>query len=149
MVDKHCKACGTTLYVEEHHIVFRSKAPYMINIKLNLKNLCYLCHRGNDGPHSNNKTDRKYKFELQTKLFKVFTKSYYSEDEIRDLLETNDIEVRKIVKVLKKNSEGYERLALIRRVMGDELYVKSWFNSNAGYTYFKDFRGNCEWGLFQ
>lgn len=123
--EKCCEACGSPYYVEKHHIVFRSKAPYMANIKVNIKNLCYLCHRGNNSPHASRKIDDKYKFELQTKLFTLFKKSYYSEEEIRDILETNDIEVRKIVKILKSSSEGYERLSLIRRLMGNELYVKS------------------------
>lgn len=125
MVEKCCEVCGSPYWVEEHHIVFRSKAPYMANISLNLKHLCNECHRGNNGPHLCRSVDEKYKFEMQTKLFELFSEDYYSEDEIRDKLLTTDIEARKIVKLLKRSSRGYERLALIMRLMGNELYVKS------------------------
>lgn len=124
MVKKCCEVCGSPYWVEEHHIVFRSKASYMANISLNLKYLCNECHRGNRGPHLCRKVDEKYKFELQTKLFEIFNKDYYSEEEIRDLLKTNDIEVRKIVKKLSRCTEGYERLSLVMRLMGGNIYGK-------------------------
>jgi hypothetical protein len=52
---KYCKICGRP--AEEHHIVFRSKAHYMVNVDLNIKHLCKEHHKGNGGPHLNRKVD--------------------------------------------------------------------------------------------
>ena len=120
---KCCEHCNKNI-VELHHIVFRSQAPYMANIKINFKYLCPEDHRGNDGPHMNRKTDFKYKYELQTKLFRFFSKQYYAEKEIRDLLETTSSEAGKIVKKLKLYKEGYERVDIVCRLMGGRIYGK-------------------------
>lgn len=124
MVEKCCEACGSHYYVEEHHIVFRSKAGYMVNIPLNIKHLCHICHRGNNGPHLCKETDTKYKIELQDKLYELFTKEYYSVEEIRDKLVTTDSQVKKILKTLIKNKEGYGRMQIVVRLMGGRLYIK-------------------------
>lgn len=119
---KYCERCGTVHGLELHHIIFRSKAPYMSNIKINFKDLCYKCHRGNNGPHLNRGYDIKYKTELQTKLFTFFSQDYYSEKEIRVMLEATESEAKKITKVLTKYKEGYKREDVVRRLMGGELY---------------------------
>ena len=73
---KYCEICGRP--AEEHNIVFRSKAAYMVNVEINKKQLCEEHHRGNEGPHLNRKIYLKYKLELQKKLFEIFTKPFYS-----------------------------------------------------------------------
>lgn len=120
---KCCEECNKNI-TELHHIVFRSQASYMANIKINFKYLCSEDHRGNNGPHMNKNVDFKYKYELQTKLFEMFNKPYYTEKEIKDLLETTSSEVRKIVKKLKLYKEGYERVDLVARLMGGRIYAK-------------------------
>ena len=87
----------------------------------------YLCpdhHRGNDSPHMNKEIDFKYKYELQTKLFKLFDKAYYTEKEIKENLETTSSEVRKITKKLKLYKEGYERVDLVARLMEGRIYAR-------------------------
>jgi len=120
---KYCEVCGRN-QVELHHIVFRSQASYMANIKVNFKYLCAEHHRGNEGPHSNRKIDFEYKYQLQKKLFELFEKDYYKENEIKELLETTASEAKKITKKLKVYKEGYERLDIICRLMGGRIYAK-------------------------
>lgn len=72
-----CSVCNRNI-TELHHIVYRSQAPYMANIKINFKYLCPEHHRGNDSPHMSKEVDFKYKYELQTKLFVLFSKPYYT-----------------------------------------------------------------------
>lgn len=120
---KCCKECNKNV-TELHHIVFRSQAPYMANIKINFMYLCPEHHRGNESPHMNKEIDFKYKFELQTKLFKLFSKAYYTEKEIKDALWTTSSEARKITKKLKLYKEGYERVDIVSRLMGGRIYAK-------------------------
>lgn len=117
----YCRECGMNL-VESHHIVFRSQAPYMINIKINQICLCVEHHKGGNGPHRNKEKNLEYKFELQKKLFQLFNKDYYTEKEIKDLLETNIKIARKITKKLKVYQEGYERAEIVYRLMGERFY---------------------------
>lgn len=119
-----CKVCDKN-QVELHHIIFRSQAPYMANIKINHMYLCGDHHRtGKDSPHMNKEKDFEYKYELQKKLFELFNKDYYTEKEIKQKLETTSSEVSKIVKKLRIYKEGYERLDLISRLMGGRIYAR-------------------------
>lgn len=120
---EYCEVCGRN-QVQDHHIVFRGQAPYMIDIKLNIKKLCIEHHNGNEGPHRNRKIDIKYKYELQTKLFELFDKEYYSEKEIKELLKTTTKVARDITKKLMLYKEGYERIDIISRLMGGRIYAK-------------------------
>lgn len=120
---KYCEECNRNI-TELHHIVFRSQAPYMANVKINFKYLCPEDHRGNDGPHMNRETDFKYKYELQTKLFEMFNKPYHTESEIKEKLEITAKEARKIVKKLPLYEEGYERIDLVARLMGGRIYAR-------------------------
>lgn len=96
----------------------------MANIKINFKYLCPTDHRGDNGPHMDRDTDFNYKYELQTKLFELFSNPYYTEKEIKEKLETTASIARKITKKLKLYKEGYERLDLVARLMGGRIYAK-------------------------
>lgn len=120
---EYCEECGRNI-VELHHIIFKSQASYLANIKINFKYLCEEHHRGNKGPHRNKEKDLEYKFELQKKLFELFDRDYYSEKEIKELLETTPSEAAKITKKLRVYKEGYERVDIICRLMGGRLYGK-------------------------
>ena len=119
----YCEECGRNT-VELHHIIFKSQAPYMANIKANFKYLCPECHRGNKGPHMNREKSLEYKLKLQKKLFEIFNQQYYSEKNIQQKLETSSSEVKKITKKLKLYKEGYERVDIIQRLMGGCIYGK-------------------------
>jgi hypothetical protein len=119
---KYCEICGRI--AEEHHIVFRSQASYMVNVEINKKPLCLEHHRGNNSPHMDKKIDVKYKLELQNKLFKIFPKSFYTENEIQEVLNISETETRAIVKTMRRYKEGFERLDIVIRCMGGKLYVK-------------------------
>lgn len=121
---KECEICGA-VNAQLHHIIHRSSASYMINIKINHKHLCLNHHTGNEGPHLNPKMDMQYKLEMQKKLFELFSdKEYFTENEIMERLETTPKEVTKIIKCLRLRIEGYERLDIVIRCMGGKLYVK-------------------------
>lgn len=120
---KCCERCNRTV-TELHHIVYRSQALYMANIKLNFMYLCPEHHRGNESPHMDKEIDFKYKYEMQEKLFQLFDKKYFTEKEIKELLETTSTEVKKITKKLPLYKEGYERLDIVIRLMGGRLYAK-------------------------
>ncbi|MDP4143207.1 MAG: hypothetical protein Q8936_01815 [Bacillota bacterium] len=120
---EYCKECGTTAGIEEHHIVYRSQASYMVGARINIKYLCGEHHRGNASPHRDRKIDLKYKKELQKKLFELFNKEYYHKSEIAELLGINHNQVDKLTKTLTWCKEGYERIDIVRSCMGGMLYA--------------------------
>lgn len=123
MSNRPCEVCGRTPS-EEHHIIKRSQAPYLINIKLNIKDLCHEHHRGNEGPELNRRTDKKYKLEYQDKVMALFDMTkYYTEKDIREKLNTTQTEVRKFLKILPLHKEGYLGEDIVRRMMGGRCYV--------------------------
>jgi hypothetical protein len=120
---KYCEICGRP--AEEHHIVFRSKASYMVHVDLNKKPLCPEHHKGNDGPHLNRKTDLKYKLELQKKLFELFSEDYYKAPDIKELLGLTDLSMFSFIKTLNPvGDKGFERLDIVMRCMGGKIYAK-------------------------
>lgn len=119
---KYCEECGR-LHPELHHIIFRSQASYMANIKINFKYLCPEHHRGNNSPHMNRKKCMEYKLELQKKLFALFSdKEHYTEKEIQEKLETTSSEVKKICKKMMLYKEGYKASDITLRCMGGMMY---------------------------
>lgn len=120
---KYCEICGRP--AEEHHIVFRKKAGYMVNVELNKKPLCKEHHTGNQGPHLNRNIDIKYKLELQKKLFELFSEEYYKTPQIQSLLGLNEVEIFTFIKPLTPYKDtGFERMVIVLRCMGGKLYVK-------------------------
>lgn len=116
-----CEVCGAS-NPELHHIIFRSTAPYMANIKINFKYLCPEHHRGDKSPHNCRKTDLEYKAELQEKLLELLDKKFYSEDEIREILGINKKQADKIFRRFRIYPEGYDKDEIIMRLMGGRLY---------------------------
>lgn len=120
---KCCEICGRP--AEEHHIVYRSHAEYMVNVELNKKPLCVDHHKGNEGPHRNRKIDLKYKLELQKNLFELFSKDFYKAPEIKELLGLNGFHMFGFMKRLDPvGDKGFSRLDIVMRCMGGQLYVK-------------------------
>ena len=118
---KCCEVCGKP-NSEAHHIIFRSEAPYFAKIKINIKFLCAEHHRGNESPHKSKKVDLQYKRELQAKLKKLFNQSYYTAEQIKNILQTTQTEAWKITKTLQRYKEGYKGEDIIRRCMGGKMY---------------------------
>lgn len=118
---KYCIVCGKP-YSEEHHVIYRSIAPWMINVRLNKIYLCAEHHRGNNSPHLSKKIDLQYKRELQAKLTKLFNQQYYTVKEIKNILEISEGEAKGIVKTLSLGKEGYSRENIIMRCMGGKNY---------------------------
>lgn len=120
--DRYCEVCGRP-YAELHHIIHRSAAAYLTNIPINFKYLCGEHHRGNNSPHSSHKVDRQYKAELQMKLEVMFTKDYYSEEELKQILGISKSEIKKLTKKMLIHKEGYRREDIILRLLGGRYYA--------------------------
>lgn len=119
-----CLICKVIGYCEIHHIILRSQASYMKNIKVNLVQLCMDHHRGSsNGVHHNKKLDLKLKVHLQNKLMDMFSvKQFYSIEEIQTILKCSTDDVAKICKKLTCYSKGYLVSQIIIRLMGGRLY---------------------------
>lgn len=117
---RDCEKCGGS-NAEKHHIIFKSQGGK--DFKLNYKYLCYIDHKGNDGPHRNRETDLKYKKELQIRLQTLLTRDYYTLEELIKLLEISKAQAKKTFKHLKQSKEGYARLEIIFRLLGERFYV--------------------------
>lgn len=108
--------------LELHHIIFRSKAPYMVHVPVNFIYLSPEAHRGKNGPHHNRKKDLELKKELQVKLKIMFCNSYYTLDQIKEILGISEKVAERIVKVLPLTKQGYESEKLIFHMLGDKFY---------------------------
>lgn len=116
---KYCEECGAP-YPETHHIIFRSQSG--LNIEWNYKLLCYICHKGDKGPHKCRKTDLKYKYQLQQWLRSKLFKSHYTSEGIQKALKLNQSQVKKILKTIRVEKEGYPAEQVIFRIMGERIY---------------------------
>lgn len=114
-----CEVCGKP-NAEYHHVIFRSQGG--LTFKYNCKYLCSEHHRGNNSPHKDRNIDLKYKIEMQDKLFKAL-KEYVQPD---DLLEIglNKNQIKKVLKTLIVQKEGYSREDVVRKLMGGRLYER-------------------------
>ena len=118
-----CCLCGVQGYCELHHTIFRSQAPYMKNIKINLVELCADHHRGNYSPHHNKKMDLKLKTQLQNELYKLFAyQDYFTEEDVEIILMCSKEEARNICKKLSLHIKGYEKEEIIKRLLGGRFY---------------------------
>lgn len=116
----YCEECGRN-NAEKHHIIFKSQGGK--NFEMNYKYLCYEHHRGNESPHKNKIIDTKYKKELQVNLEELLTKEHYQLKELINILGMQTAEAKKTFKHLKQHSEGYARLEVIFRLLGDKFYA--------------------------
>ena len=57
--------------MHKHHIVFRSQGG--LDFPLNIVQLSYEQHEGNNGPHRNREFDLQLKKHLQDELFYIFS----------------------------------------------------------------------------
>ena len=113
-----CEICGKEADV--HHIVHRSEGGFDIDI--NYKYLCAFHHRGKDGPHQNIFVDLQDKIEMQTKLYNILPKKYYSPKEISQILGLHNGSLKRLLKNLKRYKEGYKKEDIIFTLMGCVKY---------------------------
>ena len=121
---KYCYVCGKSGNLELHHIIFRSKAPFLTNSILNHVYLCSEHHRGTFSPHGKNghELDVKLKLEFQNKLEMLFDKEYLTEDEIKSVLEIGPTALKNLLKPLRRKPEGYYFLDVMERLEKKILY---------------------------
>lgn len=118
-----CEVCGRP-HAQIHHIIHRSAAKYLTNVKINFKYLCLEHHNGGDNsPHRNYEVDKKYKIEYQQKVENLFTNPFYTEAEVIKILKVSRSSADKILKTLVLHKEGYSREDIILRLLGGRYYV--------------------------
>jgi hypothetical protein len=110
---------------EKHHIVFRSHGG--IDSDLNLIRLPMAFHKGPNGPHQNKAADLILKLSLQDRYFELFSRKYYSLEEIVRMINPHNKKSRLAIEkqVKKQNvctSKGYRREDIVRTLMGGKIY---------------------------
>lgn len=110
---------------EKHHIVFRSHGG--IDSDLNLIRLPMTFHKGPNGPHQNKAADLILKLSLQDRYFELFSRKYYSLEEIVRMINPHNKKSRLALEkqVKKQNvctSKGYRREDIVRTLMGGKIY---------------------------
>lgn len=111
----NCEICGDKADI--HHIVHRSEGGF--DIEVNYKYLCALHHRGKNGPHQNQFVDLQYKIDMQTKLYSILPKEYYSPKEISQILGIHNNSLKRLLKNLKR----YKKEDIIFTLMGCVRYT--------------------------
>lgn len=106
--------------LHKHHIVFRSQGG--LDFDLNLIELTYEDHEGNNGPHRNWLVDRKLKLELQDKLSEIFHEENYTIDQIAKLLGKSTRYFEKHFKRVPTAAGLYQSEDIIRKLMGGKIY---------------------------
>jgi hypothetical protein len=117
--EKYCVICAKA-YSEEHHIIFRSKARFLVNCDLNKIFLCEEHHRGKQGVHAKNghTLDKKLKSDFEEKLNLLFDKDNFTREEIRKTLNISDRATDSLCKLLKCQKGVFSRVDIIRACMG-------------------------------
>ena len=121
-MDHFCEICGKKADI--HHIVHKCDGG--LDFTLNYKYLCPQHHRGKTGPHRDEFVDLNYKLEMQNKLSALFTKRYYSLDDLSSLLHINKNTLKRITKKLKLYKEGYLSEDIIYELMGRHVYSEEY-----------------------
>ena len=136
--------------MEKHHIVFRSQQPALAKCALNIVELTPEQHRGTYGVHGKYgyKLDKQLKLKFQNKLEYFLIKEYLSEDEINEVLNISDRELRRLLKPLKKYKDKYYREDVIRACMGGKIIIEEWlyesiYNHSVSFSSYSNSNYNC------
>lgn len=117
-----CKSQDIWKPGQGHHIISRKQAPYMKHVSLNIIPLCI--HHHTDSPtgiHHNKEMMIRYKQEFQLKLQLMFTKEYYTFQEIKQILDCSDNTVKAITKTIPRYKEGWKKEVLTERAEFSQL----------------------------
>ena len=117
--ERYCIICAKP-FSEVHHIVFRSKASFLVNCELNKVYLCEDHHRGTKGVHTKNghALDLKLKSDFEEKLNLLFDREYFTREDIKESLNISDRAVNSLCKLLKSYKGLFSRNDIINRCMG-------------------------------
>ena len=117
--ERYCIICGKP-FSEVHHVIYRSKASFLVNCELNKINLCEVHHRGKQGVHTKNghALDLKLKSDFEEKLNLLFDRNYFTREDIKESLNISDRAVNSLCKLLKSYKVLFSRNDIINRCMG-------------------------------
>jgi len=104
-----------------HHIVFQSHGG--LDYDLNLIDLSYEDHEGDNGPHKNRAVDLMYKIGLQEKLLELFQEDeLYTEKQVSEKLGRSERYWRKHLRKVWRTAGLLRGEDLVRFLMGGQLY---------------------------
>ena len=106
--------------MDKHHIIFKSQGG--LNFELNIIELPHDFHIGEDGPHLNDKCNKKLKMQLECELKDILTEKQYSILDIKQILGLNKKDTKKLNKRFVFIQEKYDTKEIIRKLMGGRLY---------------------------
>lgn len=115
---------------EEHHIVFRSQAPSLVQCSLNKIPLCRRCHASiHHG--KGHKLDKLLKLQFQNNLEILWDKHYLSREEMKDVLKISEKQLDRLLKTLPKKDGLYERETVIRKCLGGKMIIEEDLNNES------------------
>lgn len=123
-----CRRCSREGIVEQHHIVSRKQQPALKNCTTNLIELCYQCHRGDNGAHGKNLEviQRELKLDFQNKLYGLFKNDLINFNEIIEKLQIKEKEAFMLIRLLYPvNGAMYRREDVIRACMGGKIILEN------------------------
>lgn len=106
--------------MHKHHIVFRSQRG--MDTPLNMIDLSFSQHEGNEGPHQSRESDLKLKLELQSDYYKLFKDPEYSLPDIAYMLGKTEKYTWKFFRTVPNKAGIYQREDIIRKLMGGKTY---------------------------
>lgn len=115
---RFCDQCGQP-FAQDHHIVFKSECKPMDKCPFNHVYLCQKHHQDHRaGVHHNKKLNKYYKTKVKNKLQELFTKDYYSEEEIKSKLEIGQNATRSLCKLMWSVKGKYKNEDIIKTCLG-------------------------------
>ena len=113
--------------IEEHHIIKRSQAKFLVNCELNKVYLCPTHHRSEYGVHGRNghNLDNKLKMQMQNTLEIILDKQYYTRQEVKTILGINENSANSLCKTMKQNKGLFARQDFIIATLGGKLAYES------------------------
>jgi hypothetical protein len=123
---KYCRVCGMMNNIEEHHIIKRSQAKFLINCELNKVYLCPVHHRSEKGVHGRegHKLDKKLRLEFQNKLEMLLDKQCLSKEELKEIFKINSNSINSMCKLMKSEKGMFSREEILKAAMGGKIIVE-------------------------
>lgn len=122
---RYCAECGTSYWIEDHHIIRKSQVKPLDKCPGNHVDLCNIHHRDHsNGIHFNRELDRKYRLKFQNWLEMRLLKNEYELEEIQDVLQISFNATKNLCKLMTLQKGKYIRENIIRTCMGGKMVLE-------------------------
>jgi hypothetical protein len=112
-----CEECKSK--AGKHHVVFKGNKSIIIYLPINEINLCKKCHKE---IHCNKDMDYRYKVMLQSKLQSLLPDEYYNLEELKSILQLNNLLIKILAKHIHEGDNGYKSTDIVRYLMCGKVY---------------------------